>query len=181
MSNYVIAVYVSFWSWHAHGSHSVCLPKPGVTWLVDSNSEQKPQEVSPNPISFDQILFSQQHIVFKQPHENFNFRRNFPFPNMFHVGVVRNISKIIIKSFHIKLLIFLISKKHNLLILENKKQRFSRIFSQLLLSSSLNHLLKSSWPSLFRKVLTRIFLSLQMSYKSGSDWWKHVTPKRGVN
>jgi hypothetical protein len=31
MSNYVIAVYVSFWSWHVHGSHSVCLPKPGVT------------------------------------------------------------------------------------------------------------------------------------------------------
>jgi hypothetical protein len=22
---------VSFWSWHVHGSHSVCLPKPGVT------------------------------------------------------------------------------------------------------------------------------------------------------
>jgi hypothetical protein len=31
MSNYVIVVYVSFWSWHVHGSHSVCLPKPGVT------------------------------------------------------------------------------------------------------------------------------------------------------
>jgi hypothetical protein len=31
MSNYVIDVYVSFWSWHVHGSHSVCLPKPGVT------------------------------------------------------------------------------------------------------------------------------------------------------
>jgi hypothetical protein len=24
-------VYVSFWSWHAHGSHSVCLPRQGVT------------------------------------------------------------------------------------------------------------------------------------------------------
>jgi hypothetical protein len=31
MSNYVITVYMSFWSWHVHGSHSVCLPKPGVT------------------------------------------------------------------------------------------------------------------------------------------------------
>jgi hypothetical protein len=31
MSNYVIAVYVSFWSWHVQGSHLVCLPKPGVT------------------------------------------------------------------------------------------------------------------------------------------------------
>jgi hypothetical protein len=31
MSNYVIVVYVSFLSWHVHGSHSVCLPKPGVT------------------------------------------------------------------------------------------------------------------------------------------------------
>jgi TM2 domain-containing membrane protein YozV len=31
MSNYVIVVYVSFWSWHVHGSHSVYLPKPGVT------------------------------------------------------------------------------------------------------------------------------------------------------
>jgi hypothetical protein len=31
MSNYVITVYMSFWSWHIHGSHSVCLPKPGVT------------------------------------------------------------------------------------------------------------------------------------------------------
>jgi hypothetical protein len=31
MSNYVIAVYVSFRSWHVHGSHSVCLPKPGAT------------------------------------------------------------------------------------------------------------------------------------------------------
>jgi hypothetical protein len=28
---YVIAVYVNFWSWHVHGSHSVYLPKPGVT------------------------------------------------------------------------------------------------------------------------------------------------------
>jgi hypothetical protein len=30
MSNYLIDVYVSFLSWHIHGSHSVCLPKPGV-------------------------------------------------------------------------------------------------------------------------------------------------------
>jgi hypothetical protein len=31
MSNYVIAIYVSFGSWHVHGSHSVYLPKSGVT------------------------------------------------------------------------------------------------------------------------------------------------------
>jgi hypothetical protein len=31
MSNYVIVVYVSLRSWHVHGSHSVCLPKLGVT------------------------------------------------------------------------------------------------------------------------------------------------------
>jgi hypothetical protein len=31
MSNYVTAVYVNCWSWHVHGSHSVCLLKPGVT------------------------------------------------------------------------------------------------------------------------------------------------------
>jgi hypothetical protein len=31
MYNYVIAVYVSFWSWHVYGSHSVCLPKSDVT------------------------------------------------------------------------------------------------------------------------------------------------------
>jgi hypothetical protein len=30
MSNYVITMY-EFRSWHVHGSHSVCLPKPGVT------------------------------------------------------------------------------------------------------------------------------------------------------
>jgi hypothetical protein len=28
---YVIAVHVNFLSWHVHGSHSICLPKPGVT------------------------------------------------------------------------------------------------------------------------------------------------------
>jgi hypothetical protein len=28
---YVTVVYVNCWSWHVHGSHSVCLPKPGVT------------------------------------------------------------------------------------------------------------------------------------------------------
>jgi hypothetical protein len=31
MYNYVIVVYVSFWSWHIHGSYLVCLPKSGVT------------------------------------------------------------------------------------------------------------------------------------------------------
>jgi hypothetical protein len=28
---YVTAVYVNNWSWHVHGSHAVCLLKPGVT------------------------------------------------------------------------------------------------------------------------------------------------------
>jgi hypothetical protein len=28
---YVTVVYVNNWSWHVHGSHSVCLLKPGVT------------------------------------------------------------------------------------------------------------------------------------------------------
>jgi hypothetical protein len=31
MSSYVTALYVNCWSWHVHGSHSVCLLKPGVT------------------------------------------------------------------------------------------------------------------------------------------------------
>jgi hypothetical protein len=31
---YVTAVYVNNWSWHVHGSHSVCLLKPGVTSTV---------------------------------------------------------------------------------------------------------------------------------------------------
>jgi hypothetical protein len=31
MSSYVTAVYVNCWSWHVHGSHSVCLLKPSVT------------------------------------------------------------------------------------------------------------------------------------------------------
>jgi hypothetical protein len=35
MSNYAIAVYVNFWSWHIHGSHSVYLLKLGVTVLKD--------------------------------------------------------------------------------------------------------------------------------------------------
>jgi hypothetical protein len=33
MSNYVIVVYVKFWSGHVHGSHLVCLLKSGVTVL----------------------------------------------------------------------------------------------------------------------------------------------------
>jgi hypothetical protein len=37
-SNYVIDVYVSFWSWHVHGSHSVCLLKLGVTLARASSS-----------------------------------------------------------------------------------------------------------------------------------------------
>jgi hypothetical protein len=31
MSSYVTVVYVNCRSWHVHGSHSVCLLKPGVT------------------------------------------------------------------------------------------------------------------------------------------------------
>jgi hypothetical protein len=31
ISSYVTVVYVNCWSWHVHGSHSVCLLKPGVT------------------------------------------------------------------------------------------------------------------------------------------------------
>jgi hypothetical protein len=38
MSNYVIAVYVSFWSSHVHGSYSVCLPKSGVTAIIGSTT-----------------------------------------------------------------------------------------------------------------------------------------------
>jgi hypothetical protein len=34
MSNYVITMYVSFWSWHVHDSHSVCLLKLGVTPIL---------------------------------------------------------------------------------------------------------------------------------------------------
>jgi hypothetical protein len=37
MSSYVTAVYVNCWSWHVHGSHSVCLVKPGVTRCSDAN------------------------------------------------------------------------------------------------------------------------------------------------
>jgi hypothetical protein len=33
ISNYVIVVYVNFWSGHVHGSHLVCLLKSGVTVL----------------------------------------------------------------------------------------------------------------------------------------------------
>jgi hypothetical protein len=38
MSNYVIAVYVNFWSWHVHASHSVYLPKLGVTLFIVHHS-----------------------------------------------------------------------------------------------------------------------------------------------
>jgi hypothetical protein len=31
MSGYITVVYMNCWSWHVHGSHSVCLLKPGVT------------------------------------------------------------------------------------------------------------------------------------------------------
>jgi hypothetical protein len=34
MSSYVTVVYVNCWSWHVHGSHLVCLLKPGVTFTI---------------------------------------------------------------------------------------------------------------------------------------------------
>jgi hypothetical protein len=34
MSCYIIVVYVNFLSWHVHGSHLICLIKPGVTISV---------------------------------------------------------------------------------------------------------------------------------------------------
>jgi hypothetical protein len=34
MSSYITVVYVNCWSWHIHGSHSICLLKPGVTPLA---------------------------------------------------------------------------------------------------------------------------------------------------
>jgi hypothetical protein len=40
VSNYVIAMYVSFWSWHIHSSHLVCLLKPGVTPKVTELHQQ---------------------------------------------------------------------------------------------------------------------------------------------
>jgi hypothetical protein len=43
MSHYVIAVYVSFWSWYVHGSHSVYLPKPGVTWTTQNQIKLQPR------------------------------------------------------------------------------------------------------------------------------------------
>jgi hypothetical protein len=44
MSNYVIAVYVSFWSWHVHGSHSVYLQNwvwQRCKWQIEFNSINK--------------------------------------------------------------------------------------------------------------------------------------------
>jgi hypothetical protein len=37
MSNYVIVVYVNFLSWYVHGSHSVCLLKPG---MIDDHKDK---------------------------------------------------------------------------------------------------------------------------------------------
>jgi hypothetical protein len=41
ISNYVIAVYVNFLSWHVHGSHSVYLLKSGVTELDDKVAAER--------------------------------------------------------------------------------------------------------------------------------------------
>jgi hypothetical protein len=38
-------VYVNFWSWHVHGSHSVYLPKSGVTVPLASAAEPPEQSV----------------------------------------------------------------------------------------------------------------------------------------
>jgi hypothetical protein len=40
MSSYVTVVYVNCWSWHVHGSHSVCLLKPGVKATLLKNGER---------------------------------------------------------------------------------------------------------------------------------------------
>jgi hypothetical protein len=37
MFNYVIVVYVIFWSWHVYDSHSICLLKLGVTGKSATN------------------------------------------------------------------------------------------------------------------------------------------------
>jgi hypothetical protein len=42
MSNYVIVVYVILRSWHVHGLHLVCLPKPGVTCWVLLTDQSSP-------------------------------------------------------------------------------------------------------------------------------------------
>jgi hypothetical protein len=55
MSNYVIVVYVSFYSWHVHGSHSVYLQKPGVTpaftraWAETSQTSRKSRPMPTSP------------------------------------------------------------------------------------------------------------------------------------
>jgi hypothetical protein len=50
VSNYVIAVYMNFWSCHVHGSHSVYLLKPGVTvgMVADGVGSFSSQYVKPS-------------------------------------------------------------------------------------------------------------------------------------
>jgi hypothetical protein len=43
MSSYVTVVYVNCLSWHVHGSHLVCLLKPGVTIYSRGSDEMKIQ------------------------------------------------------------------------------------------------------------------------------------------
>jgi hypothetical protein len=63
MSNYVITVYVSFRSLHVHGSHSICLPKPGVT-PVDNTSyatSKEKRKILPTNIEKGQKNVKKQH------------------------------------------------------------------------------------------------------------------------
>jgi hypothetical protein len=50
MSSYVTTVYMNCWSWQVHGSHSVCLLKPGVTTPRLENRRIK--------FHFDSYIFS---------------------------------------------------------------------------------------------------------------------------
>jgi hypothetical protein len=87
---YVTVVYANCWSWHIHGSHSVCLLKPGVTrnsacpvvhqtvrcalrqqppqrlpkWLWAINTPQPPQPLA-SKFSEDHIQYKSSSIISK--------------------------------------------------------------------------------------------------------------------
>jgi hypothetical protein len=56
MSSYVTVVYVSCWSWHVHGSHSVCLLKPGVTASAHLSFSPCVAQVHPRQCAWLQTL-----------------------------------------------------------------------------------------------------------------------------
>jgi hypothetical protein len=73
MSSYVTVVYMNCWSWYVHGSHSVCLLKPGVTvdhphvtknlvttrrWLEAINTTQPPLQWHPSFTSIHSLHIS---------------------------------------------------------------------------------------------------------------------------